>query len=271
MPELPEVETVKRGLEPFVIDQTIQHVVTRCEQLRWPIPSDLEEKLRHQQILQITRRGKYLVFQLSKDTLIIHLGMSGRLGLVSKDQSLKAHDHVDIGLSSGLVLRYNDARRFGAILWTKDKAQHPLLQTLGLEPLEDSFNVTVFKKLILRHKTAIKSFLMNGKIIVGIGNIYAAEALFLAAIHPLTPTNQLTDNQCKKLVAAIKTVLQNAIAAGGTTLKDFLNSEGKPGYFAQQLSVYGRANLPCLHCNTTLQAIVQAQRTTVFCPTCQKR
>lgn len=270
MPELPEVETVKRGLAPHVEGASIQDVVVRNAKLRWPVPVDLQEHLKNQTVLSIERRSKYLVFKLSHGALIIHLGMSGSLRLVSKGEPLKPHDHIDILINSGQILRYNDPRRFGAILWQDKDEQHPLLRSLGIEPLEEIFTGSFLKQLALKHRTPIKSFLMNGKVIAGIGNIYAAEALFLAFIHPQTPANQLTDQQCNQLVQTIKTVLQQAIEAGGTTLRDFVNSKGKPGYFSQQLYVYGRANLPCRRCNEALVSIQLGQRSTVFCPCCQQ-
>lgn len=270
MPELPEVETIKRGLAPHVEGKTIENAVVRCSKLRWPVPADLNERIRHQTILSIQRRSKYLVFQLSRGNLLIHLGMSGNLRLLSNDKPLRPHDHVDILLSSGQLLRYNDPRRFGAILWSEDAIQHPLIQSIGIEPLDNAFTGTFLKQQAIKHRTPIKSFLMNSKLIAGIGNIYAAEALFLASIHPQTPAHQLSDQQCNQLVDGIKTVLEQAIKAGGTTLKDFVNSEGKPGYFSQQLLVYGRGGLPCVRCKESLVSIQLGQRSTVFCPQCQK-
>lgn len=270
MPELPEVETVKRGLKPYLEGIGIEGAIVRYPQLRWPIPANLNALVQHQIIQKVSRRGKYLIFVLTKGTLLIHLGMSGRLNLLDSDRVLLTHDHVDILLSSGSRLRYNDPRRFGAILWTEDIfCQHPLLQSLGIEPLEERFTGQYLKKAISRHRAPIKSLLMNSKIIAGIGNIYAAEALFLASIHPRKPANQLSREDCEKLVAAIKTVLQRAIEAGGTSLKDFVNSEGKPGYFSQELYVYGRAGAACKRCHTLLQACLLGQRNTVFCPHCQ--
>jgi formamidopyrimidine-DNA glycosylase len=270
MPELPEIETIKRGLAPHLAGVSLQGAIIRYPSLRWPIPADLDSKLANQQIIEVRRRGKYLLFLLSEGTLICHLGMSGSLRLVQAEKPLLPHDHVDILLSSGQLLRYNDPRRFGAILWTNTAfEEHPLLQSMGIEPLSVDFTGAYLKALSAKHKSPIKSFLMNSKIIAGIGNIYAAEALFLAAINPQTKTNQLSNRQCEELVAAIKSVLHKAIDAGGTTLKDYVNSEGKPGYFSQQLYVYGRAGLPCRQCSHVLQSIQLGQRSTVFCPHCQ--
>jgi formamidopyrimidine-DNA glycosylase len=222
-------------------------------------------------IIKIERRGKYLLIRMKNGTLIIHLGMSGSLRLIDKKVKLQPHDHVDILLNSEYVLRYNDPRRFGAILWTPGPPNlHPLIQSIGIEPLDEAFTGKYLQRIIVKHHSSIKSFLMNSKMIAGIGNIYAAEALFLAFIHPLTPAERLSQQQCVQLVQAIKSVLTNAIAAGGTTLKDYVNSEGKPGYFSQQLYVYGRADLPCKRCQQILQSLQIGQRNTVFCDNCQK-
>ncbi|MDF1828173.1 MAG: bifunctional DNA-formamidopyrimidine glycosylase/DNA-(apurinic or apyrimidinic site) lyase [Legionellaceae bacterium] len=272
MPELPEVETVMRGLVPHLNGVIIHDVVVRCPKLRWPIPSDLNTKLNQQTIINLSRRGKYLLMQLSNGTLIIHLGMSGSLRLFSLNPTNppKAHDHLDLVLSNHMLLRYNDPRRFGAILWTEDNPhQHKLLKTMGIEPFDINFTGAYLKHLALKRRTPIKSFIMNNKIVVGVGNIYAAEALFLAGIHPLTPSNLLTTQQCDQLASSIKTILSQAISNGGTTLKDFINSEGKPGYFSQKLHVYGRAGLPCTVCQSALESIKLGQRSTVFCATCQ--
>lgn len=271
MPELPEVETIRRGLITHLQGVSIQGAIVRCPKLRWSIPVDLHEQLFDETIINILRRGKYLLFQLTKNTLIVHLGMSGSLRLLQANKPLVPHDHLDVLLNSGQLLRYNDPRRFGAILMTeKNWEQHPLLQSIGIEPLDQAFTGNYFKQISIRHKAPIKSFLMNSKMIAGVGNIYAAEALFLANIHPLKPANHLTDSECELLVQAIKDVLQKAIIAGGTTLKDYVNSEGKPGYFSQQLAVYGQAGSPCRRCGQVLQSITMGNRNTVFCGECQK-
>jgi formamidopyrimidine-DNA glycosylase len=269
MPELPEVETIKRGLASQLIGLTIDSIIIRKEQLRWPIPADLNNKLCQQTVIQLMRRGKYLLFQLTNGTLVIHLGMSGSLHLQSTQHAPRDHDHVDFLFTTGLCLRYHDPRRFGAILWSEAQKEHPLLQSMGVEPLDEHFTGNYLKTLALKRHAPIKSLLMNSKVIAGIGNIYAAEALFLASIHPLKPASQLSMKQYDVLVAAIKTVLQRAIAAGGTTLKDYVNSEGKPGYFSLQLEVYGRGNQPCKRCQQPLQTLQLAQRSTVYCAHCQ--
>ena len=270
MPELPEVETIMRGLAPQLEGTTVQEVIIRQHQLRWPIPSHLKTSLSQQKIIKLTRRGKYLLLQATYGTLIIHLGMSGSLRVLNLSTPPTAHDHIDIIFSTDKLLRYNDPRRFGAVLWTEeDPLNHPLLLLMGLEPFDVHFTGQYLQKKAWNRKVPIKPFIMNSKIVTGIGNIYAAEALFLANIHPSTPAGQLTQQQYERLVDSIKTILMAAISQGGTTLKDFVNSEGKPGYFSQKLHVYGRAGLPCILCGSPLQSIQLGQRSTVFCAHCQ--
>lgn len=270
MPELPEVETLMRGLIPHLENIYIETVILRHTQLRWPISTNLNNHLSKQQILKLSRRGKYLLISFSHGTLIIHLGMSGSLKLLNTNILPKPHDHVDIILSNHTILRYHDPRRFGAILWTEDDPfTHPLLKSIGIEPFDPFFNSAYLYERAKKRLVPIKNFLMNGTIVAGIGNIYAAETLFLAKIHPLTASRRLTKLQWEQVVSAIQTILAVAITAGGTTLKDFVNSEGKPGYFSQELMVYGRGNLPCKVCSTLLQSIQLAKRSTVFCPQCQ--
>lgn len=270
MPELPEVETIMRGLTPHLEQAVINDIVIRQPQLRWPIPSSLKEQIAQQKITKLSRRGKYLLLHTTAGTLIMHMGMSGSLRVLTNTTPPTRHDHVDILFGTSSVLRYNDPRRFGAILWTQDDPfKHRLLQSLGIEPLDTNFTGEYLKNQAARHRIAIKSFIMNSHIVTGVGNIYAAEALFLARIHPTTPAETLTLAQCNQLVEAIKTILHSAIQQGGTTIKDFINSEGKPGYFTQQLNVYGRSGLPCTACNTPLQSIQLGQRNTVFCNGCQ--
>lgn len=270
MPELPEVETIMRGLIPHLKNTVIVDVIVRQAKLRWPISPTLKKHLIQQRVLKLSRRGKYLLLQVTNGTLILHLGMSGRLQILSKITPPTRHDHVDIFFGDSYLLRYNDPRRFGAILWTEtDPLQHSLLQSLGIEPLSDHFTGDYLKKRSENRRVAIKSFIMNSHVVTGIGNIYAAEALFLAKIHPLMPAEALTDAQYNQLVDAIKVILQAAIHQGGTTIKDFINSEGKPGYFTQQLRVYGRGGKPCLICHASLQTMQLGQRSTVFCESCQ--
>lgn len=269
MPELPEVETVCRGLAPHVINKTIQHIIVRKRQLRWKIPEELDTLLIGQSIQQLYRRAKYLLFILDTHTLCVHLGMSGRLCIYTEDSNLQRHDHVDIILSDNLILRYNDPRRFGSIFHFSTHDSHPLLNQLGLEPLSELFTADYLYSYSRNKKTPIKSFIMNSKVVVGVGNIYASEALFMSNIHPTKSASELTIAETEKLVESIKNILFLAIQQGGTTLKDFVNSNGKPGYFSQQLLVYGRRNLPCFQCNTTLKHMMINQRSTVFCDICQ--
>ncbi len=271
MPELPEVETVLRGLKTVLMQQQVSDVVVRCDKLRWPITANLKSILMRQQVLALARRGKYLLIHLTKGTLIIHLGMSGRLCVLTNALPLKPHDHVDVVFSDQLLLRYNDPRRFGAILWTdEDPYQHVLLKKLGPEPFDSAFTAKYLFETTSSTRVAIKALIMNHHMVVGVGNIYAAEVLFLSGIHPATLANQISLEQCRLLVKFIKQVLKKAIEQGGTTLKDFVNSQGKPGYFSQKLKVYGREGLPCVSCQSLVQSITLGQRTSAFCPVCQK-
>jgi formamidopyrimidine-DNA glycosylase len=270
MPELPEVETTCRGIAPHIESHRISKVTIRNPKLRWPIPKEIKKILQGEQIHQIYRRAKYLLFKCDSGSLIIHLGMSGHLQIVDDNKAIGKHDHADFQFDNGLILRYTDPRRFGAILWTDDDInQHPLFKNLGPEPLSDKFNSDYLCKVAKGRRVTIKTFIMNGNNVVGVGNIYANEALFLAKIHPKTAAGKLDSKQYKKLVTAIKLVLDKAISAGGTTLKDFRKSDGKPGYFAQQLSVYGRENKPCIQCSSDIVQYKEAQRATYFCPQCQ--
>ena len=269
MPELPEVETILRGLSPHIEGAIVEEAIIRTPQLRWPIP-ELNPFIAQQTIINISRRGKYLLFHLKTGTIIFHLGMSGRLCLLTQFKPAQRHDHVDILLTNKQVLRYTDPRRFGAILWTPDNPfEHPVLKNLVVEPLTDELTADYLVQRAAHRTKAIKPFIMDSKIVVGIGNIYAAESLFLAGIHPLMPAGMLTALQAQRLIDVIQQVLARAITQGGTTLKDFVNSEGHPGYFSQQLLVYGRAGLPCVSCNEPLHSIVLGQRSTVFCIFCQ--
>lgn len=271
MPELPEVEVVRRGIAAYTLQQTITDVIIRQNHLRFVIPPDFKTQLIGQYIQAIARRGKYLLFMLPSGTVIWHLGMSGSLQVLSTPQPASKHDHVDILFKNQHVLRFNDPRRFGAILWTTtDPLLHPLLSHLGPEPLSKAFTAHYLIKKAKNKKTATKSFIMDNKIVVGVGNIYATEALFAAGIHPLTPVKQLKPVQWQQLCSAIKTILRQAIRRGGTTLKDFVQSDGKPGYFKQQLKAYGRNGEACFNCGTCLQQLRIGQRTSVFCGLCQK-
>lgn len=271
MPELPEVETTLRGIQPLIEGQTIQQFMIRVPRLRWPIPRKDLQKLIGYRINQVKRRGKYLLLITDLGTIILHLGMSGRLSILDSAVTANKHDHVDIVFSNGNILRFTDPRRFGALLWTNESnpLSHPLLKNLGVEPLSRYFTSHFLQRRLHNKNLAIKAALMNQHIVVGIGNIYITEALFTAGIHPTTSAKTLSLVQLKRLVTAIKTILRCAIKKGGTTLKDFLNSQGKPGYFNQALQVYGRSGLPCLSCQTSLQSIRIGQRSTVYCGYCQ--
>lgn len=270
MPELPEVETCLRGLAPHITQQTINacHVYER--RLRWLVAPDLSRQLTQQTITTLQRRGKYLLFNTTQGTLILHLGMSGSLRLSDSKQPRHKHDHVELTFSNGYCLRFRDPRRFGSLHWTTQPAtQHRLLSKLGLEPLQRQFCGNYLFRVGNTRNKAIKLLLMDNHIVVGIGNIYAQEALFAAKIHPARPANTIDQQRYNVLANAIKKVLRRAIAAGGTSLRDFVNSSGNPGYFKQQLAVYGRAGLACDTCRHDLQSFTIGQRSTVFCENCQ--
>jgi formamidopyrimidine-DNA glycosylase len=271
MPELPEVETSRAGIRSHILHQGIKNVIVRQRQLRWPIPIDLKAKLINTHIQAVERRGKYLILKTEGGSLIIHLGMSGHLAIVSSETAPTKHAHVDILFNNNECLRYTDPRRFGSFLWTEaDPLAHPLLRNLGPEPLSLEFNSDYLWQQTRSRKQAIKQVIMNSKIVVGVGNIYANEVLFAAKIHPKLPAQHLSKSQCTQLVKSIKTIIDKAIRLGGTTLKDFRNSQGKPGYFKQELKVYGRGQQACTRCQTLLCEIRLGQRTTVFCPSCQR-
>jgi formamidopyrimidine-DNA glycosylase len=271
MPELPEVETLRCGLVPHLEGQTVQTVIVRNDQLRWPIPKNLPTLLPGQIIQHIHRRSKYLLFACTQGHLIIHLGMSGRLRLLSPMTAVNKHDHLDIIFKNNLCLRYNDVRRFGSILWTAAPVlEHPLLNNLGPEPLTDDFNGDHLYRLAQRRKITVKAFIMEGHIVAGVGNIYANEALFSARLHPTRPAGNILLSEYQKLAIEIKQVLIAALAQGGTTLKDFRNETGQPGYFKQALKVYGRSGKPCVQCGTRIEQQTLAQRSSYYCPCCQQ-
>ncbi|MCB1671404.1 MAG: bifunctional DNA-formamidopyrimidine glycosylase/DNA-(apurinic or apyrimidinic site) lyase [Gammaproteobacteria bacterium] len=270
MPELPEVETTRRGITSSLLHKPITAVRVRTSQLRWPVPGQLGRILSGSAFERIERRAKYLLLNNGKGTLIIHLGMSGSLRLVPADGPAGKHDHVDIVLADGQALRFTDPRKFGCLLWHEGPiAGHPLLQHLGPEPLTDAFNGAYLKRLSRGRKLAVKSFIMDGAVVVGVGNIYANESLFNAGIRPSRPAGRISLGRYELLATEIKQVLQNAIDVGGTTLRDFTGGDGKPGYFKQSLRVYGRGKLPCKVCQTPLTEIRLGQRSTVYCQSCQ--
>jgi len=271
LPELPEVETVRRGVSPHLLDQTINAVTVRDTRLRWPVLDDLPQRLAGRTIRGVRRRAKYLLLELDRGHLMIHLGMSGQLYFVPAETPAGIHDHIDWQLGSGRVLRYTDPRRFGAVIWIDaEPNSHPLLVKLGPEPLSDDFSGDYLYQCARGRKIPVKSLLMDGHIVVGVGNIYANEALFMAGIRPDRAAGRISRARYQALVAASKAVLQKAIDQGGTTLRDFVGGDGKPGYFKQELQVYGKAGKPCPSCATPLKEIRLAQRSTVFCPRCQR-
>ncbi len=270
MPELPEVETTCRGISPHILEQTIVKVIIRAPKLRWPIPKKISKLLPGKQPISIERRAKYILLHFDIGTLIIHLGMSGRLQTLFTHTAPGKHDHVDIVFANGCCLRYTDPRRFGCMLWTEEPAlEHDLLRKLGPEPFSKEFSAKYLFEIGCKRKVPIKNFIMDSKVVVGVGNIYASEALFAAKINPVTPTNEVTKDQFTILIKHIKAILRKSIKQGGTTLKDFLDNSGKPGYFSQQLQVYGRDGEPCNICGTAIESVTLGQRNTFFCPSCQ--
>lgn len=271
MPELPEVETTLRGISPHIKGAVVSGVDIRQPQLRWPVPENLAEKLVGKRLLTLERRSKYLLLRFPKGTLIIHLGMSGSLRVLSHPRAPEKHEHFDISFDSGVTLRYRDPRRFGALLWTEEPAEdHYLLQSLGPEPLSEAFSAEYLWKRARGRKQAIKAFIMDAKQVVGVGNIYATEALFYAGIRPTRAAGKVSKASFEVLTKKIITVLEKAIEQGGTTLKDFESGEGKPGYFQQQLLVYGREGEKCSQCDTILKSTRIGQRASAYCPHCQK-
>ncbi len=276
MPELPEVETTRAGIAPHIDGKTIAKLDIRQPQLRWPIPDDLPQLVKNQTVLAVRRRAKYLLIDIGKSklkgTLIIHLGMSGSLRVIKgpAPAPLK-HEHFDLVFSKDLMLRFTDPRRFGACLWQDAHAQeNPYLDHFGPEPLSDDFDGEYLFNKSRKRTSAIKTFIMDQKIVVGVGNIYASESLFLSGFNQKKAAGKISAAKYDQLVTSIKQVLAKAISEGGTTLKDFVGSDGKPGYFAQQLNVYGRKDAPCPVCATPIKQITQGQRSTFYCSQCQK-
>lgn len=271
MPELPEVETTRRGIEPHVLGKKVSRIIIRQPRLRWPVSEDLEQNLTGQLIQNVSRRAKYLLLKTEAGTVILHLGMSGSLRIVPVDLPAGKHDHIDVIFDDNTVLRFNDPRRFGACLWTSDKIEeHPLLIKLGPEPLSGNFGGNRLYDLSRNRSVAVKSFIMDSHIVVGVGNIYASESLFLAGIKPARQAGRISLSRYQKLSETIQLILNQAIQQGGTTLRDFVNESGKPGYFKQSLAVYGRTGAPCPHCQTPIKQIKIGQRSSYYCPSCQK-
>ena len=271
MPELPEVETSRRGIAPLVSGRQVAAVKVRQPRLRWPVPAELAAILPGQTLQRVHRRGKYLLLAFPQGTLILHLGMSGSLRVLDSASAPGRHDHFDLVFAGGRCLRLRDPRRFGAVLWTEQAPeQHPLLAHLGPEPLGPEFSAERLYRLACAGRRPVKSFVMDSEVVVGVGNIYANEALFLAGIHPQRPCNRISLARYQCLADAIRQVLGRAIEAGGTTLRDFQQEDGRPGYFAQSLQVYGRAGEPCPQCAAPLRQRRIGQRSSFYCPACQR-
>lgn len=270
MPELPEVETTRKGIKPYVDKQVVEKIIIRQPRLRWEVPDAIHD-MEGETIQSVTRRGKYILLETLKGTALIHLGMSGSLRVLDFGTAPEKHDHIDFEFSNKKLIRLRDPRRFGAVLWTtKNPLKHKLIRSLGPEPLGDEFNVDYLFQTSRGRKVSIKQFIMNGHIVVGVGNIYACESLFKAGISPKALAGKVSKKRYEKLVEVIKNVLVRAIEQGGTTLKDFVRVEGSPGYFQQQLNVYGRAGDRCLNCDSVIKQIKQGQRSTFYCSTCQR-
>jgi formamidopyrimidine-DNA glycosylase len=269
MPELPEVETSRRGIAPHIVDSTVTGVVIRNRRLRWPVARSVDRNLLGASITAIDRRAKYLLLRTDDGAAILHLGMSGSVFIVDRDTPAGVHDHVDIEFNSGKSLRFRDPRRFGSLHWSRDPLNHKLLKSLGPEPLSDEFNGAYLWEKSRGRRVSIKQFIMNAQVVVGVGNIYASEALFFAGIHPRRAAGRVSLQRYDQLSSSIKDVLTKAIKAGGTTLRDFYGGDGEAGYFQQQLEAYGREDEPCRYCDTPIRAIVQGQRSTYYCKQCQ--
>ncbi len=270
MPELPEVETTRRGIEPHCRGRVVRGVIVREPRLRWPVPDQLPLLLTGQVVQAVERRAKYLLFHTAAGSVLAHLGMSGSLRLVAPDLPPGRHDHLDVLFDGGVCLRYHDPRRFGCFLWLSPGELHPLLASLGPEPLATEFDGQLLYRRSRGRKGPVKSFIMDGKVVVGVGNIYANEALFLSGIRPDRAAGRISLARYQSLADIIKQVLTSSIEQGGTTLRDFVGGDGKPGYFAQRLLVYGRAGQPCSRCSTPLRELRLGQRSSVYCVTCQR-
>jgi len=270
MPELPEVETTRRGISPHVLNKPISAVIIRQYRLRWPVLKSLNKKLIGQKILKLDRRAKYLIFHFQRGYMLLHLGMSGSLRVLNEATAPEKHDHVDIIFDDDCCLRFRDPRRFGSIHWTgQQPLQHKLLRRLGPEPLGELFTAEHLYAHSRKRKQSVKTFIMDSRIVVGVGNIYASEALFESGIHPKRKAGNVSLSRYGSLTHSIKRVLNEAIKKGGTTLRDFVNSDGSPGYFRHELNVYGRAGQPCKLCLTKIKRCVSGQRSTYYCPQCQ--
>lgn len=270
MPELPEVETTRRGIAPHILGRQVTALILRQPKLRWPIPLELIDLLPGQSVLAVERRAKYLLLRMNEGTLLLHLGMSGSLRVIHGLQPPGPHDHFDLEFGER-CLRYRDPRRFGALLWTCENSDHhPLLAHLGPEPLADEFSARYLYSKSRGRSMAVKSFIMDGSVVVGVGNIYANESLFLSGIHPQRPSGRVSMARYQRLVINIRQVLSSAIEQGGTTLRDFHNQQGNPGYFSQQLLVYGKSGSPCPGCGSPIRQRRIGQRSSFYCVNCQR-
>ncbi|APG03416.1 DNA-formamidopyrimidine glycosylase [Luteibacter rhizovicinus DSM 16549] len=270
MPELPEVETTRRGIAPYLEGHRVTGVVLRRPDLRWPIPPEISTLLPGQVIDEVDRRAKYLLLRTQAGTALLHLGMSGMLRVLPADTPIGKHDHVDIAMDTGRVLRFTDPRRFGALLWQMPGETHELLDGIGPEPLTDDFHGDLMWTLSRGRTASVKTFLMDNAVVVGVGNIYASEALFAAGIDPRRAAGKVSRERYARLAGEVKRILAHAITRGGTTLRDFLAPDGAPGYFFQELFAYGRAGEPCKVCATPIKVITLGQRASFYCPACQR-
>jgi formamidopyrimidine-DNA glycosylase len=270
MPELPEVEITRRGIEPMLAGQTLTGAIVRHRGLRWPVPRGLDAALRGRRVRAVHRRGKYLIIECERGSLILHLGMSGSLRILAASEPPGPYDHFDLCIGEK-VLRLRDPRRFGAVIWCPgDANSHPLLAGLGIEPLAEAFDGDVLYRITRDRRVSIKQLLMDARLIAGVGNIYASESLFRAGIRPTTRAGKLSRARCARLAAAVRDTLNDALAAGGSTLRDFVNADGNPGYFQSRYFVYDRAGEPCRTCGHPVKRVVQGQRTTYYCAVCQR-
>jgi formamidopyrimidine-DNA glycosylase len=269
MPELPEVETSRRGIEPFLCGERIDSIIIRNKRLRWPVRADVARQLTGQTVTSVSRRAKYLLINTGNGSAMIHLGMSGSVYIVDHDTPATVHEHFDFELSSGKALRYRDPRRFGSLHWSRDPARHKLIRSLGPEPLGGEFSGDYLWQSARGRRVNIKQFIMNANIVVGVGNIYASETLFLAGINPHRAAGRISLQRFEHLAHIIRQVLRQAIKAGGTTLRDFYGGDGEAGYFQQELQVYGRDGEPCRQCGRAVSVVVLGQRSTFYCTNCQ--
>ena len=271
MPELPEVETTMNGIRAYLEGKRIKELVVRERRLRWVVPDGLEVLVRGQKVSTVQRRGKYILLHFDRGGLIIHLGMSGSMRVLTRPEDPGKHDHFDILNESGEIIRFRDPRKFGCLLFSSSNLyNHPRLHSLGVEPLTGEFNGSLLYEVSRQRNIPVKTFIMDGTLVVGVGNIYASEALFDSGIHPGRKCSKISLSRYNMLVASIRSILQNAIDKGGTTLQDFVNVEGKPGYFEQELTVYGREKMSCIKCRSSIRRVMIAQRSTYYCPHCQR-